>query len=725
MSVSAAKSRVMQAKMQIEGSRFSDAESSVAAGLKFLDGLPEAETAAVRAELLQLQATIANQPKEEDVRSVAAAMGKLRQARSQIADKQTSGTADVLRTAEGYLAAVPDAMKATLIGEIAALRATLLAPKAEPVRAPVVASQPASGAAAAPAPVVAAAPPRSSVPAAPAPSTVPAAPARPIAAAPAPAAAPAALSDDDHANLSRARGRVSQAKSLLETGRTENIPLILDQAAGFLALLPASAGAALTAEVASLRQQLSGANAAEDTRRISEELNRHLETAEQNVRLNFFRQTRDALDHVESRVKDEDVRRILTADALAAAIGRAAGLRTALAAAIKADGLARALPILGELEARVATDPFDGRSQRETYEATSAMESFKHRIRAALRPVPEGDADVAAIESRILAVDKKVDEASVAWGKARLDESVVNSWSVVEAAIAGWDEETDTDDRALVSPELPKTRMAIQRIKYLLADPETKKIRDENKGDPKIESTYSRAEQIFEAAAAKLNAAFNASIESGEKLETPLNRFVLDRPGHLAYDVEQALAGTPHAAATAARARTLDDRWKAEVAAIMKARQELCDKLTVEADAAWPAIDAGLNAAAFDPERAKPGAVVRLAGVYNRCGWDYSGRQYDFAVCLDETVIAGAFEPHIVKAIEHACYELKIEVSDRMTWDVIGVVVGPGKIGERTEVVLRDKFTNFEIGKLEEWPLIDCVKIRITALHAGPVAVGP
>jgi hypothetical protein len=161
------------------------------------------------------------------------------------------------------------------------------------------------------------------------------------------------------------------------------------------------------------------------------------------------------------------------------------------------------------------------------------------------------------------------------------------------------------------------------------------------------------------------------------------------------------------------------------VAAREKARQELRDRLTAEAEVRWPAISGAVEAVPFDSSTATPGAIVKLEGVYNRIGWDYGGRQHDFAVLLGETVVAGAFEPHVVQAIEHACYVQKVFVSDRVPGDLIGVVVGPGRVGERTTVVLRDKFTNFEIGKVEEWPLIDCLRVKIIALHAGTVAVGP
>jgi hypothetical protein len=61
----------------------------------------------------------------------------------------------------------------------------------------------------------------------------------------------------------------------------------------------------------------------------------------------------------------------------------------------------------------------------------------------------------------------------------------------------------------------------------------------------------------------------------------------------------------------------------------------------------------------------------------------------------------------------------------RITWDIIGVVEGPGKITQRTDVIVRDRSTGLEIGKIEQWPPTDCVRLRIIALQAGPVAVGP
>jgi hypothetical protein len=88
-------------------------------------------------------------------------------------------------------------------------------------------------------------------------------------------------------------------------------------------------------------------------------------------------------------------------------------------------------------------------------------------------------------------------------------------------------------------------------------------------------------------------------------------------------------------------------------------------------------------------------------------------------------VLGGVWEPHVLGALEYAWYELKLDVNDRITWDVIAVVEGPGSIGERTERIVREAGTGAELGKIEEWPGVDCLRLRIVGLHAGPVAVGP
>jgi hypothetical protein len=55
-----------------------------------------------------------------------------------------------------------------------------------------------------------------------------------------------------------------------------------------------------------------------------------------------------------------------------------------------------------------------------------------------------------------------------------------------------------------------------------------------------------------------------------------------------------------------------------------------------------------------------------------------------------------------------------------------GVVVeGAGQIGERTTRTLVDARSGNPIGKVEEWPLVECVRLRVIGLHAGPLAIAP
>ncbi len=126
MSVSAAKSRVMQARVQMESGRTAEVEATLAAAEKFLDGETDADKAPVLADIAAIRAEVANTMKPEDRRALAAAQGKLRQARAAVEDDNFFGLEDTLGAAEKFLAAItvpPDAEMTAATTEIAALRA--------------------------------------------------------------------------------------------------------------------------------------------------------------------------------------------------------------------------------------------------------------------------------------------------------------------------------------------------------------------------------------------------------------------------------------------------------------------------------------------------------------------------------------------------------------------------------------------------------------------------
>jgi hypothetical protein len=349
---------------------------------------------------------------------------------------------------------------------------------------------------------------------------------------------------------------------------------------------------------------------------------------------------------------------------------------------------------------------------------------LRARAFGSLRHVPDGDPEVRALVARIIAVDRVVETAAARWGKAALDEQVSNSWETVEDAIAGWHDETiESDDpTALHAPTLSRTRTAIQRTRIFLEDPESRRIRAAHPDDAVVQAPYRNAEHVFAEASAKLAAAFSRVLDVAEAMEPPLNQFLLRAPSQLAYGAAAVFEGSPYQASIVARAQALDVRWKAAVAAVMKGRQDLYDKLSGEAELHWPRLRETFDVVGFD-RYVVPGMLVRLDRIYNRSGWDYGSRELDFAARVDGVLIAGTYTPHVRKALEYAWYELKLDVNDRVPWDLIAVVEGDGKIGVRTQVTLRDRSSGAKLGELEEWPLADCVRIRIIGLHAGPVSV--
>ncbi|HEV7556572.1 MAG TPA: hypothetical protein VGO00_13995 [Kofleriaceae bacterium] len=696
MSVSAARSRVTQARSQLETNRLDDVETTLEAAMKFLAGETNADTAPVIAEIEKIRAEFAAMLKPADRTKISAAEGKIRQAKSQIDSGYKAEDVEVtLRSAGDFLAGVPDGHAEPVRAKIAEVRASLGSSAAPPPPPrPVIVDDRASGARPA-------SDARTDAPVRPAPT----------------------MSEDAARDLTRAKSRILQARSFLESRQLDRVDGALVDAAGYLANVPDSFTAAGVADIAAIRAKLVEAAHADEVRKITSILDRDLGSADSSITVNIHHTTA-LLAHVAEILAADDTRRVFAADGIVAYQTRADAIRTRLAAHVKSDGLSRAHPLLDDLEARLVSDPFVGLDQRAAYVITHELRYLEGRIRTAIRGVPDDD-DTKAIEARLAIVDAKIDAASVAWGKAVVDAEVGNSWAAIAKDIEGWEQETGEAGRPLEDPVMPKTRLAIRRVRYLLDDPQTQKIRDDHKGDATIETTYRTAIETLDAAAAKLDAAFNRVLDHADTMETPLRRFELDRPAQLAGAADYAFAGTRYHDANVARARKLDDRWKADVAAIMKARQDLYDRLAAEADVTWPAIMSAVSAAELDPHTATRGTTVVLTGVYNRSGWDFDGGDYAFAMRQDGIPIGGHYEPKVLAALEHAWYELKLDVSDRIPWDLIAVVDGKSTIGVRTTITLKSKSTGLEIGKLEEFRPAECVELRIIGLRAGPVAVGP
>lgn len=722
-SVARARSQVNEANDQIERGWLDRAEQSLQSAEKILVGLTDAERDPIAKEILGIRAKLAAMPSPEDGRKISAAKGKVRQVQSQLDSGQPLGAEDNLKVAENFLEGLKDEHKAEVAAEINALRekvAAAMAAMNAPAKKPAVEAPPrASGAAPAASPSPTASPAAS-------PTAVASPPPTPAAVQAAAPAAAAAISDEVAGKLSRAKSQIGSAKSYLELGRLENIAYTLEQAEKHLEGVPDEHKAAMVTQIQELRTGAAKAEQAENSRRIESEIERHIRSIESFLSYDA-RGASDSVARAEKRLNDDDTKQIVSPERLAELRAKLEENRAKLNEKNKAEVLDRAEDKLKQLEEQVAEDPYAGKDEYEAYKVHSTIESLRKGTLSWLADLPVEDADAAKLRARLGECDQKIAKASAAWGKAQVDASVGNDWSSIQRDIAGWEQETvPADARPLETPNLPKTATAIRRIGWWLDDPKTKETRAENKGDATLEATWAEAERTRAAAAEKLSKAFNDVLAAAEKMETPMRSFDLDRPNLLAVDAENLFAGTPHMQANIARARKLDDRWKAEVAAIMKQRQELYDKLAGEAESKWQDIVSALSPeSSFDPgDASMKGKTVLLSGVYNRSGWDFA-RDYSFAMRINGLAVGGDYEPYILKALEHAWYELKLDVNDRIPWDVVGVVLSPGQIGRRVTVTLKDKDTNREIGKIEEHRPEPCVRLKIIALHAGPVAAAP
>lgn len=532
-------------------------------------------------------------------------------------------------------------------------------------------------------------------------------------------------------DLATAAARLRTAHLMLDQGDANIAQGAIAQALKLLAPLPEADKAPLMADIASLNKQVDDfyvkGQKAEDHRRVDEQVNRYVGTAEDSVKPGVVCDY-DWVEKSEQLLATHDVKTNLTPDEIAKYKARLDAERVKLAAHNSATSVERATPILKELEDTIAGDPFKGTDDRGAYSAFGSLNTLANRVRTEFDRVPRDDPKVKAVLDRVTADMAKVEAASAKWALEQTRTDLAASWKAHNADFAGWEAEqvnAESAKRRRVQG-LDKTTQAVRGSGYWLANSSTKEALAKYPNDAGVKATVAAARASLDGAAAKLDAAFNAVVAEAERAPMPTRESDRAELGELARSADNWFAGTKFHDADVARAKGLEDKWKADVARMEKEAAELLKKLTAEATARWPAIEAASGAErGFDPSdvNAWKGKTVILKGYYNRSGWDFDAH-YDFATGIKGVPVAGTYEPNVRAAFDEGSRKTKFGIDDHVGWDVIAVVQGPGQINRRVTTEWRDANTHQIILKTEHHVPEPCVVVKIVGLRAGPVAVG-
>src|SRR5207302_3909270 len=144
---------------------------------------------------------------------------------------------------------------------------------------------------------------------------------------------------------------------------------------------------------------------------------------------------------------------------------------------------------------------------------------------------------------------------------------------------------------------MPKTVDAVVRMNQWFGL-EVESAVEDNKNDADVKAILAEAHKTFGAAAAKLNDAFNNVLSEADKDEGNYkDEVAIAQVDALRLAADHWFEGTPYHDRNVARARKLNEKWKAKREESEQAREALLAKQTADASAKWPAIAASIKGA--------------------------------------------------------------------------------------------------------------------------------
>lgn len=526
--------------------------------------------------------------------------------------------------------------------------------------------------------------------------------------------------------------RMRTAHSMFEQGSADVAEKMAREAVKLVQSAPDAQKAPVLADAAALKKQIDEAEIKaqrdEEARRVEEQVHRYVFSADQAIESGVVCNG-EWIGKSEDLLASRDVQTFMDPAKIKDYQSQLDAIRAKLRAHNVEVSLERSAPTLKELQDNLAQDPFKEATQVSASSIYDDLQSLSHRARHEFDGVPKDDPKVKAVLAQIAAADAKIEAAAGKWALKQVEEGFARRWEFTHNDFDGWESEklepSATSPRAVTG--LEKTTRAIRGTLYWLNEPETKETAGGYKTDPVVVATMQAANKTLDGASAKLNDAYNAVVAQAERDPMPSRESDRAEMDSLASDAERWFDGTRYKDANAARARKLSEKWKAEVARAQKEMEETLKRMTAEANAAWPAIEAAASPEkGFDPSDAErwKGKVIIIKGYYNRSGWDFDAA-YDWAATIKGQAVAGTYDDRVRNAFNEGSKHTQFGIDDHIGWDVIAIVQGPGTIKRRVRVDWRDKDTHELLLKTESNVPEPCVTIKIIGLHAGPVAVGP
>ncbi len=224
------------------------------------------------------------------------------------------------------------------------------------------------------------------------------------------------LSFDDQDRLNRAKRAIGQARSYIESRRTDGVENLLFDATSQMASVSDAHKAHLVAEIEQLRKDLEATRLAEATRIITSELDRKLSGIEVDI------ETPDRLRYsvlsFKQRFEQDEVRRTLTPESYRGYEARLANVLAAGAAHVKAETLRRAEPALQRLHDKLATNPFKGLQQYEANRVDGELRSMRWQVEKEIKQLADDDADRLRIYEELKGTDAEFEAYANEWAKA-------------------------------------------------------------------------------------------------------------------------------------------------------------------------------------------------------------------------------------------------------------------------------------------------------------------